>query len=1559
MVFKLKINFTSPVEIQDNNLLPLHKRIVIVMTPFPEDQVAGGYDNKKVDPYWSATYMGTTYSNAWSFMPSSLELNKGIFPNVNGYFIVSVPDELNLMHSLTKTYKFIYVEDAGHQKLKRLGVASNTTSSTNVTINGVMTIEGDTLKSTIPPEILSAEVSDENPKDIIFKFTNGRTLEMNDVQKEAFKGVITTNNVSDYGAYSLGTVSVDNENKSVKVSGDGIGKLTRNSIISLNTDEDDVGQDEFGFKLVKSTNFPTFKNNIKNPKLFGFITPSDNKNGNIVLRLSKDEGNTFISNINYKNNAEEFGTSPHSQISLSDGSNLPDNFPSFGLINVENSDQTDNNFKNEVSSHFNEQVVKLRSNRFARSDLNYTVSYSPQADFQNSGIFETKGGEDHHAVLQQPNASNMTNLLQPIVIDTVSEVKVVYDSTKTTNGWSSNTALGEEGDNYSSYAAYYYVDITFKNANTNQPVLITAKYNGDVDEAGNINCQYSGGHEIHHGLILNYNNQEIPEEITQTTIRDNNGNVVDLRSGANGSILRIEFPAGSNNGGTKNAYNTETNNPTSYGFTDPTKSLILTFSDKQKKNWQGDQIENEFYFLNVMDSDGNVCLPFTKNVLFPNNWGMDKFGELPKIASAAVNVTHTDVGGWSNKKLTLTFNQDIYDTPNVPIILNKDLELELSNLVTLSQKTISGKTITYVVNDINRNDGLSVSYDKPIGVGLNNGIYDNILYNWFGFEIYSFPNFPVINNLPVIPSIKNIVFTNIVDGETSFGATLTWELTNDRLLGLEQNPVDSSKISEYTIETASTFNATTWTTVNGNLQDPNISFIAEGLNYNEDVFVRIKAKTYDFGEYTVSGKIIRFKISGFTASMSPSYQSNKIINFSWNIPQNANYPDGYPKYRIQRAYYDINDNNEPTIPNPITKGTYQTIIDDLTASGNTAFTQSNYGKNVIFKLSIKSDSNSDYSEVGESNPILTYPEGPTISSVSDPNENNIIEIKWTRFEGDFKAENVGGEGGGTYLANANGFDQNNWFENGGEFQGIDYELQYSTNSDMSNPIKLDLKAGDVNFKHGVGGSEAEAKYNFDISSFIGTTTFYFRVRVTNNQNGPGGDSATLGGFSDWGAIFSKTITQQLTFPEISFLDASQEDQLPIRIGDATQDMTQSDTRDNLSTHEIYWSYKPTTGDQANNWGGKLYQALEGLDIPVGEMPIENDGPDLVELYGGGENIPDAVDPGVAWLKMPVFWLSDSGEANPDVTSFPNYQSTGGFPWYNAATGTFNNLITTEDGPDETEDMTTPLELKFIMINKNQGVAAGTSDVKDHTIVYNVPTITGLSFQELGLEIMISWNGISNITKYEWYSQGVGTSTNPNEITPDAQGILEPSLVGYAAAEIGGGEFGVRGVYVDGDNVFEGEYAKIELPSPPALSITLSFQLASGDTLENATNTTNGVIVAGKLSSGANFGSSILPLPNALGQIDANNNYIRYAYSYSNSQFTLTVNASAGLSTFQSLKFTNSGNDELTYDYADATSSNTQIEWIFNNANEGGIPEGLEDFWENGYGENITLEVITA
>ena len=55
-----------------------------------------------------------------------------------------------------------------------------------------------------------------------------------------------------------------------------------------------------------------------------------------------------------------------------------------------------------------------------------------------------------------------------------------------------------------------------------------------------------------------------------------------------------------------------------------------------------------------------------------------------------------------------------------------------------------------------------VDYIKPIGTGYDSdtGLYNNILYNWFGFEINNFSNFSVTNSLNEIPTVTNIVFTN-------------------------------------------------------------------------------------------------------------------------------------------------------------------------------------------------------------------------------------------------------------------------------------------------------------------------------------------------------------------------------------------------------------------------------------------------------------------------------------------------------------------------------------------------------------------------------------------------------------------------------------------------------------------------------------------------------------------------------------------------------------------------------------------------------------------------------
>ena len=876
MVFKIKVSFDSPIDIIGNDdLQPITNGMTVEMTPF---------QNVVIDPHWTTTEPFNTYWNSitskWTFVPSTVKINNGSFPNVNGNIIISFPEEIDLLHRFVETYKFIYNESPSNKRISRLDVTSRTTSQTEISVAGVMIEENGVLKSKIPPQLLSGDISTDNPNDIVFKFTSNRSINVydsngnhiNDPSIGDLFGTISITEPDVYAADSTGggplsfgysDINIDNDNKTITLLGGlNSARLTENSVITFDGGvlNEGAGQDEFKFKMISADNI-VIENNIVNPKLFGFISSDSNKDGYLILRLSKDEGNSFIDNFDYSNSNQVVEECPHNHITLSSTPNPYTNLGNnFGLYSVDDINDVNTYFKKEGD------VIKLKLNRFARSNLNYTLDYQHPTNI-TTGIFDTNANGDRQNAVLQPASISITNSLEPIVIDTVSEVKVFYPSSKPhhTNVWSSDTLLAtydENDDNYKSFTAYFYVDVTFKNGNTNQPVSITAKY--DTEGPTLFGYQESGGHKLHHGLILNYDGNEIPEEITQTTVRDSNDNVVDLRSGANGTKLRIEFPAGDIQGGTKNAYNTSTNEPSSYSFTNSTKTLKITFDDRQEKGFDGSLLQ-DYYYINLMDSNGNVCLPFLRNITFPNNWGMDKFGQLPTIASAAVNVTYSQLEGWSSKKLTLTFNQDILDTQNVVIVLNKDLELGLSNQTIITGKIISDKTITYDVSDINRHDGLSVSYDKPIGENLNTdtGIYENILYNWFGFEINSFSNISVTNNLPEIPSIKDIVFTEGNGDESSFGGTLTWTLTNNSLLGFDENPVDSDKISDYTIETASTFNATTWTLVADNFDDPTTSFSINGLNNNEDIFFRIKAKTYDYGEYKVSPLVRRDVIVGF------------------------------------------------------------------------------------------------------------------------------------------------------------------------------------------------------------------------------------------------------------------------------------------------------------------------------------------------------------------------------------------------------------------------------------------------------------------------------------------------------------------------------------------------------------------------------------------------------------------------------------------------------------------------------------------------------------------------
>ena len=114
------------------------------------------------------------------------------------------------------------------------------------------------------------------------------------------------------------------------------------------------------------------------------------------------------------------------------------------------------------------------------------------------------------------------------------------------------------------------------------------------------------------------------------------------------------------------------------------------------------------------------------------------------------------------------------------------------------------------------------------------------MYNWFDSEINNFSNFSVTNSLNEIPTVTNIVFTN-------------GTLNIDDYEGIDSSVsgTDSDKAVEYTIEKASTFNAATWTPVG---TSATTSLSVTGLAY-DDVYYRIRAKTYDYGEYTVSSLV--------------------------------------------------------------------------------------------------------------------------------------------------------------------------------------------------------------------------------------------------------------------------------------------------------------------------------------------------------------------------------------------------------------------------------------------------------------------------------------------------------------------------------------------------------------------------------------------------------------------------------------------------------------------------------------------------------------------------------
>ena len=237
-------------------------------------------------------------------------------------------------------------------------------------------------------------------------------------------------------------------------------------------------------------------------------------------------------------------------------------------------------------------------------------------------------GPYNHGVLPvfAPNTISVTNELKEVTA-TVGKLKVYYPPSKPVTFLDRpsgvNAATGD-------FDAYYYVDITFQRGG--QDVDITAKY--DINKPPNetaFGYQADSGHKIHHGLIISKDsdaNTAIFEDITRTTIRDQNGDPVTLVENSFGKFLRIEVPFAVGNCGGRRSLSLQYKHGqlTSNNFADldSTSPPGILLSDRQEKDVGGNVIAGQFYYINVMDSQGNVVKPFTEsNLQTDTDWGKD------------------------------------------------------------------------------------------------------------------------------------------------------------------------------------------------------------------------------------------------------------------------------------------------------------------------------------------------------------------------------------------------------------------------------------------------------------------------------------------------------------------------------------------------------------------------------------------------------------------------------------------------------------------------------------------------------------------------------------------------------------------------------------------------------------------------------------------------------------------------------------------------------------------------------------------------------------------------
>ena len=727
------------------------------------------------------------------------------------------------------------------------------------------------------------------------------------------------------------------------------GKLTEKSSVAPTVSQATYkAEDDFTFPLeVDATNF-VVDNQIKNPTLHAEIISSVGGQGYIAVKMSKDAGDTYLNMVgitkdeqgNINNNDSDrtlrhgssigdtdtaqhpiLGSGNDLTVDATEGTNQSDPYSNIGAINfrfnftdpVTNNLPTIQNIVNgeelkvEVDT-VGDDIILMRLDRFPRFGIDYSIDYSHQINLI-SGIF----GPNGHAVLNSTahndysDTITVSNYLKEVK-GTVGKFKVYYPPQKPTS-WATpaNNFNGDDVD-YEDFTAYYYVDISFERYNDPQsnvsvPALITAKYNYDYT------YQTQAGHNIHHGLILTKDNTtqnpqdgKVDEEITRTTIRDNNDAVVYLNNTSFGTKLRIELPVAVGTpytAGDEDKYPYDTTAPqgsqlTNNNFADLDSNSKLDLIDREKLFDGASNNPPSYYYINVMDSLGNVVSPIENEALeTDDDWGKatDTTGnkispEIEKAEYEAEWDSNANPPVWV-KKVKLTFKHDLKDdTPsNITSIMGGAIEIsndgtivevvpaaggsytQNNNEVTITLGEVGSGGVTYKeVSDV------SVIYPKT-----NNAA--GTLKNWLGFDISDFnETLELANGMSdLIATLNTPTFQHLSDEITgTFTGRLTWTKSSGSKNGLFYR-VEYSTMQTFTPATTTVaVGAQSHSGADGDDQTYDIA----GLSYNTDYYFRVVGINFDEGSPAATSSA--FSQSPPADNSPPAYVTNSDV---WEYKQ--------------------------------------------------------------------------------------------------------------------------------------------------------------------------------------------------------------------------------------------------------------------------------------------------------------------------------------------------------------------------------------------------------------------------------------------------------------------------------------------------------------------------------------------------------------------------------------------------------------------------------------------------------------------------------------------------